>query len=93
MEKIAPPGYFKKILNYLVVKFILHPMDFYWCDKCERFTRYDYQITIQPTVDGKKAKMRVPYCTRCLALDISKRKNRIRTLPKKKIKIIRPGRN
>ena len=71
-------GIVKKFFHYIFITWILQGMfDFYWCDKCQRLTRYDYQIRIQPTLDGKKAKMKIPYCTRCVALEVSKQKSKI----------------
>lgn len=78
MEQTKKRSFFFKILNWLFITMVLQPLDFYWCDKCQRLTRYDYQVRIQPTVDGKKLKMKIPYCTRCVALDASKRKSLIR---------------
>lgn len=66
------PRMIAKIFHYMFITWILQPLGFYWCDKCQRLTRYDYQITIQPSLDGNKIKMKIPYCTRCLAIKTAK---------------------
>lgn len=77
-------GIFKKTFHYIFITRILQPVfNFYWCDKCNRLTRYDYQITIQPSMDGNKVKMKIPYCTRCVALESSKKKQIVKTYRKK----------
>lgn len=76
---------FKKMFHYIVVVWIFQNIfGFYWCDKCQRLTRWDEQIRIQPTLDGRKAKLRIPYCTRCVAIEVSKKKKLVQ--PYRKIK-------
>jgi len=82
-EKTKKMNFFTKLFHYIFITWILQPLDFYWCDKCQRITRYDYQINIQPSLDGKKVKMKIPYCTRCLALQHAKNKQLVKPYRKR----------
>lgn len=79
-------AFIKKTFHYLFISYVLHPLGFYWCDKCNRLTRWDYQISIQPSLDGRKIKMKVPYCTRCITIKMANEKKIIKPYRKKTIK-------